>query len=107
MQHKRSDRRDKILDDVAQLAGGAVSILTGIGRQMQGEAKSRVNDIAYELDLVPREDFDRLELLLSKALEKQEALEARIKKLEGKKSAPAKKTATKKKATKTKTAKKK
>lgn len=82
MRTSKTHRREKILDDLAQLAGGTVSVLSGIGRQMQGEIKSRANEMAHEMDLVPREDFERLELLLAETLKKQAALEARIEKLE-------------------------
>lgn len=77
----------KIFDDIAKMAGGAASVLSGVRQQIEGEIKSRIDDMADRLDLVPREDFDRLSALVAK-------LSARVDALEGKKiKAPSFKTA--------------
>ena len=60
--------KDKVLDDIAKVAGGGVSILSGLGQNIREDTKSRINDIADRLDLVPREDFETLEMRV-KALE--------------------------------------
>ena len=71
-----------MLDDLARLAGGTVSVLSGVGRQIQSETQSRIHDLAHELDLVPREDYERLEMVLGEALKRIEDLELRIETLE-------------------------
>src|SRR5690606_22968838 len=76
--------KDRILDDVARFAGGAVSALGGIRRQVKDEVRARVDEFAQKLDLVPREDFERLELMLYKAREEQTRLHERLEALEGK-----------------------
>ncbi len=99
--------REKILDDIARIAGGAASILSDAGKQANQNVRSRVDDFALKLDLVPREDFDRLELMLQTAREEINELKARVEALEGTKKKPAKKTSAKKtKTTKSKTTKK-
>lgn len=65
----------KILDDIARVAGGAVNIASGMQQQIREEIKSRMDDMAHRMDLVPREDLDRA-LAMIAALEKRvEALE--------------------------------
>lgn len=90
--------KDKILDDIARVAGSTVSVVNGLSKQAKEEMKVRFDEMATRLDLVPREDFERLEIMV-------QALNARIDTLEGKKK-PAPKTATPKKAKKTATKKK-
>ena len=56
--------RDKVLDDMARMAGGGVSLLSGLGQQFKNDLRARLDDLALWMDLVPREDFERLEKLL-------------------------------------------
>ena len=74
--------KEKVLDDIARLAGGTVSALSGLRSQLKGDLRARIDDVAQRLDLVPREDFERLETLLIAAREDQKKLEARIASLE-------------------------
>ncbi len=78
------NKSSQILDDLAQLAGGAAGIVSGVQQQIKDDIKARVEDMATNLDLVPREDFDRIEALLQKALSDQEELKKRLDALEGK-----------------------
>jgi BMFP domain-containing protein YqiC len=73
----------KVLDDIARVAGGAVNIISGLQQQVRDDMRARVEEVAARLDLVPREDFDRLQARVA-------ALEAKLR------GAPAKKTAAKK-----------
>jgi BMFP domain-containing protein YqiC len=88
--------KEKVLDDIARMAGGAVSIMSGLTRQAREEIRARVDEMATRLDLVPREDFDRLEVMLAEARKEQTALRKRIEALEsqGKKTKSASKTKT-------------
>ena len=76
--------REKLLDDVAKLAGGTVSIMSGLTQNIRAEIKSRINETIDRLDLVPREDLERVELLLEQSRKEQENLKLRIEKLEKK-----------------------
>lgn len=60
----------KIFDDIARMAGGAMNVFSGFREQISADIKARVEEMASRMDLVPREDFDRLELQV-KALQKQ------------------------------------
>ena len=106
----------KFLDDMARVAGGAVNILSGMQQQIREEVKSRVDELANRMDLVPREDLDDALAMIAKLRTELGALEKRVSDLEGskkktvpKKAAPkkttAKKTAAKKKTTTKKTTK--
>jgi BMFP domain-containing protein YqiC len=75
--------KEKIFDDIARVAGGTVNVLSGLKHNIEEDIKARVDEMAYKLDLVPREDLERLESQI-------DALEERIKKLEN--GAPNKKT---------------
>ena len=80
--------KDKVFDDIARVAGGTVSVFSGVGQSIREDIRSYIDDVADRLDLVPREDFERLELQVA-------ALQKKIDKLEkpSKKSKP--KTASK------------
>lgn len=73
----------KILDDLAKVAGGAVNILSGLQQQIRDEIKSRIDEMANRLDLVPREDLDRAEAMIEKLRRQQDAFEIRLAALEG------------------------
>lgn len=72
------------MDDLAQLAGGAAGLVSGVQQQIRDDIKARMEEMAANMDLVPREEFDRLEAMLQKALAEQEALKQRLDKLENK-----------------------
>ena len=97
--------KDKIFDDIARVAGGAATLAGGASKQIRDEIRSRFDDMAARMDLVPREDFEKLEAMLTEARLKQEDMLKRIAALEGKKPAT-KKTAAKKAPAKKPTAKK-
>ena len=75
-------KREKIIDDVARVAGGAVGLMSGLAGQAKSSLRTRIDGIAHDMDLVPREDFERLELMLTKSREEQEELKNRLKALE-------------------------
>lgn len=91
----------KILDDIARVAGGAVNILSGLQQQIHEEIKSRMDDMAHRMDLVPREDLERAEAMIAKLRKRQDDLEKRLEALERQKpvlkkaASPAKKAAKK------------
>ncbi len=62
--------KEKVLDDIARVAGGTVSVFGGLSRNVREEIKSHIDEMAQRLDLVPREDLTALELRIE-ALEKQ------------------------------------
>ena len=89
-------KNSQFLDDIARVAGGTVGVLNNLREQLQGDIRLRVDELATRMDLVPREDLERVELMLEKALNEQKDILKRLEKLEEKK--PAAKKTTKKSA---------
>lgn len=77
-------KSNQLMDDLAQLAGGAAGLLGSVQQQMREDIKTRVEEMATRLDLVPREDFERVEALLQKALDDQKQMQERLDALEKK-----------------------
>lgn len=80
------------LDDIAKVAGGAVNVLSGLRQQIESEIKIRVEEMASRMDLVPREDLERVEAQLARLQKDHKDILARLDKVEGgkaKKAAPA------------------
>jgi BMFP domain-containing protein YqiC len=89
---KRMGPDNKVLDDIARVAGGAVNILSGMRQQMRDDVRARVEEVAARLDLVPRDDFEQARAMIARLGRQVDALESRLDALEGKgrKSAKAK-----------------
>lgn len=100
----------KLIDDIAKMATGALGSFSEVRHQVKSMVRQRVDQIITEMDMVTREEFDRVEAIATRARARQEELEQRLAKLEGKrgtaakpkKAAKAKKTATAKKPAKAK-----
>lgn len=60
----------KIFDDLARVAGGAMNVFSGLREQIMSDVKVRMEEAASRMDLVPREDFDRLQMQVD-ALQKK------------------------------------
>ncbi|MCB1721038.1 MAG: accessory factor UbiK family protein [Rhodospirillales bacterium] len=71
--------KDKMLDDIAHVAGGTLSIFSGLGENIREDVKTRIDEIAHRLDLVPREDFERLEALVQTQEKRIQTLEKSLK----------------------------
>jgi len=75
----------KVIDDLARLAGGGLGVLADMRMQIRQEIRSYIDDLAMRMDFVPREDFERLELMTQKQAEQIQAIEKKLEKLEAKK----------------------
>ncbi|MCS6855397.1 MAG: accessory factor UbiK family protein [Elioraea sp.] len=76
-------RGGTVLDDLAGVAGGAVSLLGGLRREMEAMARAAVEAMIRRLDLVTREEFEVVRELAQRAREENERLAARLAALEG------------------------
>ena len=72
----------KFLDDLAKVATGALGSFSEIRHQVKGLVKERVDQLMGQMDLVTREEFERVEAVAEKARERQEELEKRLAALE-------------------------
>lgn len=73
-----SRKANKVLEDVARIAGGTASAFGGLSRQIKEEIRSHIDELALRLDLVPREDFERLEAIVIELRKEQEALKSEL-----------------------------
>jgi BMFP domain-containing protein YqiC len=74
--------RGKLADDVAGVAGGAISALVGLRREAEAMARSAVEEMVRRLDLVTREEFDALREVAVRAREENGKLATRLAELE-------------------------
>ena len=74
--------RGKLADDVAGVAGGAISALVGLRREAEAMARSAVEEMVRRLDLVTREEFEVARELAVRTREENGRLAARIAELE-------------------------
>jgi len=75
--------RNKLFDDAARLAGGAVGTFAGVRREMESLARQQFERLLSSMDLVTREEFDAVREMAVKARTEQEAMAIRLAALEG------------------------
>jgi BMFP domain-containing protein YqiC len=80
--------RPKFFDDLAGVAGGAISALAGLREEVSSMVKARVDEAVRRLDLIKRDEFDAMAELATRARAQAEALEARVAALEAAQPAP-------------------
>jgi len=76
--------RPRFFDDLAGVAGGALSALAGVRDEAETLVRARVDEALRKLDLVRREDMEAVQDMAANARAGQEALEARVAALEAK-----------------------
>jgi BMFP domain-containing protein YqiC len=81
---------NKLLDDLARVASGALGVASGMRDELEGVLRQRFARVVGDLNVVDREEFEAVKAMAAKARGEQEALavrvaalEAQIKKLSG------------------------
>jgi BMFP domain-containing protein YqiC len=74
--------RPRFFDDLAGVAGGALSAFAGIGQEIEAMVRARIDEALRRLELVRREELDAVTELAANARAGQEAAEAKIAALE-------------------------
>jgi len=69
--------RPRIFDDLAGMAGGAISALSGLREEIEAMVRARLDEAVRRMDLVKKDDLEA-------ANDRIAALEARIAALEAK-----------------------
>jgi BMFP domain-containing protein YqiC len=69
---------NRIFDDFAKMASGAVHTLGGLREEIETRVRERLERLAADMDLVTREEFDAVKAMAAKAREEQEALASRL-----------------------------
>ena len=73
---------NRLFDDLARMAGGALNALTGLKGEMEAMVRQQLEQFIGTLKLVTQEDFETVRLMAAKARDEQEALVARVAALE-------------------------
>lgn len=79
--------RPKFFDDLAGVAGGAISALAGLREEAEAMVRARTDDWIQRLDLIRREEMEAVQELAANARAGQEAAEAKLAALESRLSA--------------------
>ena len=74
--------RPRFLDDLAGVAGGAVSALTGVREEINAIVRNRVDEVLNTLQVVRREECEVMRELAAQARIGQEEAERRLHALE-------------------------
>lgn len=74
--------RPRFFNDIAGVAGGAVSALVGLRDETEAMIRARMDDMIHRLELVRREELEAVKDLAANARSAQEAAEARVAALE-------------------------
>lgn len=68
--------RPRFLDDLAGVAGGAISALAGLREEAEAMVRARVDETIRRLDLVRRDELEAVQELAANARAGQEAAES-------------------------------
>ena len=74
--------RNRLLDDLAKAAGGALSVITGVKSEAEAVLRQQFEKVLDKMDLVPREDFEAVRTMVAKARDQQEELTKQVAVLE-------------------------
>src|SRR5215813_3673794 len=74
--------QNRFFDDMARVAGGAASALSGVREEIEARVRGQLERIIAGMDLVSREEFEAVKAMAAKARAEQEDLLRRIAELE-------------------------
>ena len=75
---------NRLFDDFARLATGAVGTLTGMRQEIEVRVKEQLDRLLSRMDLVTREEFDAVQEMAARARLEQELMGQRLAALEAK-----------------------
>jgi BMFP domain-containing protein YqiC len=73
---------NRILDDLAKAAAGALSGVAGVRQEVEAKVRQQLERVLANMDVVKREEFEVVRTMAAKARDEQEALAARLAALE-------------------------
>ena len=74
--------QNRIFDDIAKVAGGALSALGGLKQEIEATVRDRLERFMADGNFVRREEFDAVQAMAAAARMEQEKLNARVAALE-------------------------
>ena len=75
--------RNRIADDLAQLLTNAMGVAQGAREEAETAFRSMIDRWLADRDFVTREEFDAVRAMAQKAREENEALKARLDRMDG------------------------
>jgi BMFP domain-containing protein YqiC len=73
---------NKILDDLARVAGGAFGALSSLREEAEAQMRQQLERMLSRMDVVSREEYEAVRAMAAKAREEQETLAERVTSLE-------------------------
>ena len=73
---------NKLFDDLARVASGAMGAISGIRGEVEGQIRQQFERILAQMDVVSREEFEAVKAVAAEARARQEALEEKLAALE-------------------------
>ncbi len=73
---------NKILDDLARVAGGALGAFSSLREEAEGQLRAQLERVLSRMDVVSREEYEAVRAMAAKARTEQEAMAERLAALE-------------------------
>ena len=73
---------NRILDDLAKVAAGALGGVAGVRQEIEARLRQQFERVLANMDVVSREEFEVVKAMAAKARMEQESLAARLAALE-------------------------
>ena len=73
---------NKLLDDLARVAGGALGALSSLREEAEAQMRQQFERVLSRMDVVSREEHEAVRAMAAKAREEQEAMAERLAALE-------------------------
>ncbi|MBI1208234.1 MAG: accessory factor UbiK family protein [Azospirillum sp.] len=73
---------NKIFDDLARIAGGAMGAVAGMRNEIEAQIRQQLERVLAQMDVVGRDEFEAVRAMASTARAEQEALAERVAALE-------------------------
>lgn len=73
---------NRLLDDLARMANGALNTLSGLREEIESRVRERVERALANMDMVPRDEFEAIKAMAQTARAEQEDLAAKVAELE-------------------------
>ena len=74
---------NRMFDDFVKMVNGFAGTMAGVGREAESSAREKMREWVAGADFVGRDEFEAVKAMAAAARDENEALKARIAKLEG------------------------
>lgn len=74
--------QNRIFDDLVKMMNGVAGTMAGVGREAEGSMREKMREWVGGMDFVSRDEFEAVKAMAAAARDENDALRARIEKLE-------------------------